>query len=73
MPATIPHLRRRLAGVLDGAGVLPPLVRLRERWIAARAGDRPTSGDGLPLPPARLRVLVDGHADPDGRPVIGRT
>ena len=22
--------------------------------------------DGLPLPPARLRVLVDGHADPDG-------
>ena len=64
--AATPHLRRRLAAALDSAGLLPPLIRLRERWIARRAPERPTSDDGLPIPPARLRVLVDGHADPDG-------
>ena len=59
--------RRRVAAVLDGAGALAPLARLRERWIAARSPDGPAVGpDGLPLPPARLRVLVDGHANPDG-------
>jgi SAM-dependent methyltransferase len=59
--------RRRLGGALDGAGVLAPIASLRERWIAARAPDAPATGpDGLPLPPARLRVLVDGHGDPAG-------
>jgi SAM-dependent methyltransferase len=47
-------------------GVLAPAARLRERWLAARAPDGPELGpDGLPIPPARLRVLVDGHGDPD--------
>jgi SAM-dependent methyltransferase len=56
-----------VAAALDGAGALAPLARLRERWIAARSPDGPPVGpDGLPMPPARLRVLVDGHANPDG-------
>ena len=46
---------------------LAAVARLRERFIAARASepDGPAP-DGLPLPPARLRVLVDGHARPEG-------
>jgi SAM-dependent methyltransferase len=35
--------------------------------IAARAPEPQSEApDGLPIPPARLRVLVDGHGDPDG-------
>jgi SAM-dependent methyltransferase len=43
-----------------------PVARLVERWTAARA-PRPAgpAADGLPLPPAFLRVLVDGHGDPE--------
>ncbi|HEX8122383.1 MAG TPA: class I SAM-dependent methyltransferase [Solirubrobacteraceae bacterium] len=53
-------------------GCLTPMTvaaRLRERLVAARAGGEPEDAvatDGLPLPPARLRVLVDGHARPEG-------
>jgi SAM-dependent methyltransferase len=50
---------------VDRAMLLPSLSRLRERWVAARldepAGPAP---DGLPLPPAHLRVRVWGHGDP---------
>jgi SAM-dependent methyltransferase len=59
--------RRRVAAGLDTLGVLGPLTRLREHRIAARAPEAPAIGaDGVPMPPARLRVLVDGHGLPDG-------
>jgi SAM-dependent methyltransferase len=49
------------------ATALRPVARLREEVIAMRA---PAPADpapgGIPLPPARLRVLVDGWAKPDG-------
>jgi SAM-dependent methyltransferase len=36
---------------------------MRERWLTLRAGGGPSTGpDGLPLPPARLRLLVDGRS-----------
>jgi len=61
------RLRHRLAEGLDRVRLLRPLVRLRERYLAARTPDAPAlAPDGLPMPPARLRVLVDGHADPAG-------
>jgi SAM-dependent methyltransferase len=61
------ELRRRLVDALDAVRVLPPLARLRERWIAARAPDSPAVGpDAVSIPPPRLRVLVDGHGDPGG-------
>lgn len=45
---------------------LRPLARLRERRLAARAGSlEGQPPDGLPLPPARLRVLVDADGDPE--------
>jgi SAM-dependent methyltransferase len=43
----------------DRAGVLPGSERLRERRVARAAEERPG------LPPARLRVAVDGSGDPD--------
>jgi SAM-dependent methyltransferase len=40
---------------------------LRERVLAARAAElEGPAPDGLPLPPARLRVLVDGSGTPEG-------
>jgi SAM-dependent methyltransferase len=57
---------RFLASALVGRVIaIHPVPRLVERWTAARA-PKPAgpAADGLPLPPARLRVLVDGHADP---------
>ena len=46
---------------------LQAAARLRERVIAARAPSAPDRApDGLPYPPAGLRVLVDGHGDPAG-------
>lgn len=64
---SIAELRRRVGGALDSAGVLGPVASLRERWIAVRASEAPAvAPDGLPLPPAQLRVLVDGHGDPEG-------
>jgi SAM-dependent methyltransferase len=40
---------------------------LEERLIAAKGSDPDGPGpDGLPLPPARLSVLVSGGVDPDG-------
>jgi SAM-dependent methyltransferase len=36
---------------------------VRESWLTVRAGERRTTGpDGLPLPPPRLRLLVDGRS-----------
>lgn len=55
--------RSRIASGLDRAGLLVPVARLRDSWLASRAGDGPAFGpDGLPLPPPRLRLLVDGRS-----------
>jgi SAM-dependent methyltransferase len=59
--------RSRIASSLDRARLLGPAAGVREGWMAMRACDGPALGtDGLPLPPPRLRLLVDGRsADPD--------
>lgn len=58
---------RFLASALVGRVIaIYPIARLLERWRAARA-PKPAgpAADGLPLPPARLRILVDAHGDPE--------
>ena len=59
--------RSRIATGLERAGLLRPAARVREGWLAMRAGGHRADGpDGLPLPPPRLRLLVDGRsADAD--------
>jgi SAM-dependent methyltransferase len=65
-PADTPRLRYLRDAAVDRAMVLPSLSRLRERWIAARLDDPDEPApDGLPLPPARLRVLVWGRGNPE--------
>jgi SAM-dependent methyltransferase len=55
--------RSRIASGLGRAGLLGPAARLRESWLAMRTRDGATVGaDGLPLPPPRLRLLVDGRS-----------
>jgi SAM-dependent methyltransferase len=62
-----------MAGALDAAGLLAPAFRARERWIALRASELGSAdADGVPMPPARLRVLVDGHGDAEGFLADGR-
>jgi SAM-dependent methyltransferase len=65
-PGDKSRLRYYSEAARDRASALAPVARLRERAIAARAPE--PSGpppDGLPLPPAHIRVLVDGSGDPD--------
>jgi SAM-dependent methyltransferase len=60
--------RERLARGLQAVGLLRSGARLRERVLALRAGSSDATGpDGLPLPPARLRVAVDGRSADAGR------
>lgn len=56
--------RSRIANGLERTRLLRPAARLREGWLAARSGDgeAATVVDGLPLPPPRLRLLVDGRS-----------
>jgi SAM-dependent methyltransferase len=55
--------RSRIATGLDRARLLRPAARVREGWITMRTCDGPVVGaDGLPLPPPRLRLLVDGRS-----------
>jgi SAM-dependent methyltransferase len=57
---------RYLASALVGrVTAIYPIARLLERWRAARV-PKPAGppADGLPLPPARFRILVDGHGHP---------
>jgi SAM-dependent methyltransferase len=65
-PVTKSRVRYYSAALVDRASALRPLARLRERVIAWRAPEPAgPARDGLPLPPARLRVLVDGEGDPE--------
>jgi SAM-dependent methyltransferase len=55
--------RSRIATGLDRARLLRPAARMRESWLTLRTGEHRTTGpDGLPLPPPRLRLLVDGRS-----------
>jgi SAM-dependent methyltransferase len=61
-----------VGNTLYAAGLGPAVLRLRLRLAALARDGWGTAPDGLPLPPARLRVLVDGGGDParfaeDGR------
>lgn len=59
--------RSRIADGLDRTRLLVPAERLRSGWLGFRTRDEAQVGpEGLPLPPARLRVLVDGHSGDAG-------
>ncbi len=54
--------RSRIASGLDRARLLGPAARVRDSWLALRTDDGLAVGpDGLPLPPPRLRQLVNGR------------
>jgi SAM-dependent methyltransferase len=58
--------RRRAAAQLDRHRVLSVLMWLRERWILACApAGSPYGPARIRIPPPRLRLAVDGHADPE--------
>lgn len=55
-------MRSRIADGLDRTRLLLPAERVREGWLSLRVHEQEAVGsDGLPLPPARLRLLVDGR------------
>jgi SAM-dependent methyltransferase len=55
--------RSRIANGLDKVGLLGPVESLRAWWLTRQGQSGPAAGpDGLPLPPARLRLLVDGRS-----------
>jgi SAM-dependent methyltransferase len=56
------QMRSRIADGLDRTRLLAPVERLREGWLALRAQGPELDGEGLPLPPPRLRLLVDGRS-----------
>jgi SAM-dependent methyltransferase len=59
-PADMTRLRYYTAALLDRATALKPVARAREAIAAARAPDDDAPHEGLPVPPAKLRVLVSG-------------
>jgi len=53
-----------LKRILGKLGLAPAAFRMRERWRSLKRGERAAqSADGLPVPPAKLIVLVTGSAD----------
>lgn len=59
--------RSAIANGLDRTHLLGPVERLRESWLTIRARDDHLAFDGMPVPPARLRLLVDGRSGDAGR------
>jgi SAM-dependent methyltransferase len=57
-------VKRRLLGILDRLGLLLAAYRLYE-WLRSLRGLGGTADDGLPLPPARLRLMVAGVPQAD--------
>lgn len=49
--------------ILNRLGLAPLAFRVRERWRGLKFRHRSPSADGLPVPPAKLMVLVTGSAD----------
>lgn len=66
--------RSAIANGLDRTHLLRPAARLRESWLTRHAQDRLVCrADGLPIPPPRLRLLVDNRsADADHYLRVGR-
>jgi len=58
---------------LERVGVLAPAYRLYERARALRGRNGRAESDGLPLPPARLRLVVAGTTDASWFLESGRT
>ena len=54
--------RSRIADGLDRTRLLAPVERLREGWLTFRVQGPELDAEGLPLPPPRLRLLVDGRS-----------
>jgi SAM-dependent methyltransferase len=57
--------KRRLARGLNAVGLLRPAARLRETYLTLGAGredEGTVDPDGVPLPPPRLRMKVDGSS-----------
>jgi SAM-dependent methyltransferase len=59
-PADMSRARYYPAALLDRATALKPVARAREAIAAARVPEDDAPHDGLPVPPAKLRVLVSG-------------
>jgi SAM-dependent methyltransferase len=56
------QVRSRIADGLDRTRLLVPADRVRAGWLTLRSGEgAELAADGLPLPPPRLRLLVDGR------------
>jgi len=58
----VQRARSRVANGLERAGLLGTVESVRERWLTMRTGEESTAPASLPLPPARLRLLVDGRS-----------
>lgn len=59
--------RSAIANGLDRTHLLRPVERVREGWLTLRAREDHLAFDGMPVPPARLRLLVDGRSGDAGR------
>jgi len=57
------QVRSRIADGLDRTGLLRPVDCVRSSWLVLRTGE-PVAAEaaGAPLPPPRLRLLVDGRS-----------
>jgi SAM-dependent methyltransferase len=65
--------RSAIANGLDRTHLLRPAARLRESWLTRHAEGPLVCADGLPIPPPRLRLLVDNRsADADHYLRVGR-
>jgi SAM-dependent methyltransferase len=57
------QVRSKIASGLDRLGLLLPVEKLRESMLVMRARGGPTADpEGLPIPPARLRLLVTSRS-----------